>query len=393
MAISLSQLCENAEKSYSMRLVAGSGGMENTVRWVHIVEDSEVPDFLHGNELIFTTGIAHVGIEWLKDFVISLKAKGAVGLVVNIGPHITAVPPAVIVFCEQNDFPVFTIPWTTRIVDISYDFCRRIIGNENREGSIADAFRAIIKEPSSLKTYRELLGRSAFGEKSRYTVVSISVTSNGVNMTRSAVQTMDMRIWRMIKHSNFHSSLFMHNGSLIAVRQNCSDEEIAQFCSEFEAVTGSSERNIHIGISHTVKGLAEVSEAHAQADAAMLMSMLNKTTCTHYSELGVMKLVFAVKNKNVLREFVRETLGTLHRFDIERNADYCDTLRLYLSHSGSVNEVAETTGVHRNTINIKMRAIREIIGSELDDNDKSALILAFLIEDVLNLYDRRSDIK
>ena len=49
MAISLSQLCENAEKSYSMRLVAGSGGMENTVRWVHIVEDSEVPDFLHGN--------------------------------------------------------------------------------------------------------------------------------------------------------------------------------------------------------------------------------------------------------------------------------------------------------------------------------------------------------
>ena len=52
MAISLSQLCEDAEKSYSMRLVAGSGGMENTVRWVHIVEDSEVPDFLHGNELI-----------------------------------------------------------------------------------------------------------------------------------------------------------------------------------------------------------------------------------------------------------------------------------------------------------------------------------------------------
>ena len=185
----------------------------------------------------------------------------------------------------------------------------------------------------------------------------------------------------------------MHNGSLIAVRQNCSDEEIAQFCSEFEAVTGSSERNIHIGISHTVKGLAEVSEAHAQADAAMLMSMLNKTTCTHYSELGVMKLVFAVKNKNVLREFVRENLGTLHRFDIERNADYCDTLRLYLSHSGSVNEVAETTGVHRNTINIKMRAIREIIGSELGDSEKSSLILAFLIEDVLNLYDRRSDIK
>ena len=106
-----------------------------------------------------------------------------------------------------------------------------------------------------------------------------------------------------------------------------------------------------------------------------------------------MKLVFAVKNQNVLREFVRENLGTLRRFDVERNADYCETLRLYLTHSGSVSEVAESTGVHRNTINIKMRAIREIVGKELDDNDKSSLILAFLIEEVLDMYDKRSDIQ
>ena len=58
-----------------------------------------------------------------------------------------------------------------------------------------------------------------------------------------------------------------------------------------------------------------------------------------------------------------------------------------------MNEVAESTGVHRNTINIKMRAIREIVGKELDDNDKSSLILAFLVEEVLDMYDKRSDIQ
>ena len=393
MAISLSQLCENAERSYSMRLIAGSGGVENTVRWVHIVEDSEVPDFLHGNELIFTTGIAHSGNEWLKDFVISLKAKGAVGLVVNIGPYITAVPSPVIVFCEQNDFPLFTIPWATRIVDISYEFCRRIIGNEKRESTIGEAFRAIIKDPAALKNYGELFSRAEFGEKSRYTVISLTVLSNGTNVTKSAVQSMDMSIWRTIKHSNFHSSLFMHNGSFIAVRQNCSSEEIDRFCGELERVTGGTGRSVYMGISHTVNGLAETGEAYEQADAAMLMSMLHGQPRTHYRELGIMKLVFAVKNQNVLREFVRENLGTLRRFDVERNADYCETLRLYLTHSGSVNEVAESTGVHRNTINIKMRAIREIVGKELDDNDKSSLILAFLIEEVLDMYDKRSDIQ
>ena len=92
MAITLSQLCANTEKKYSMKLIAGHAGMGNTVRWVHIIEDSEVPDFLHGNELIFTTGIGHVGNEWLKSFTVSLKNKGAIGLVVNIGPYISSVP-------------------------------------------------------------------------------------------------------------------------------------------------------------------------------------------------------------------------------------------------------------------------------------------------------------
>ena len=140
MAISLSQLCVNAEKSYAMKLIAGSGGLENTVRWVHIVEDSEVPDFLHGNELIFTTGIAHSGTDWLKGFAESLKAKGVVGLVVNIGPYIESVPSPVIVYCEQNDLPLFTIPWSTRIVDISYDFCRRMLSETGAFVTPGDCF-------------------------------------------------------------------------------------------------------------------------------------------------------------------------------------------------------------------------------------------------------------
>ena len=38
-------------------------------------------------------------------------------------------------------------------------------------------------------------------------------------------------------------------------------------------------------------------------------------------------------------------------------------------------------------INYKIRAIREILGRELDDHTKSMLMLAYLIEDVLDIYD------
>ena len=61
MALTLSQLCVNVEKTYQMKLVAGEDGMDNVVRWVHIIEDVEVSHFINGQELVFTTGIALCG--------------------------------------------------------------------------------------------------------------------------------------------------------------------------------------------------------------------------------------------------------------------------------------------------------------------------------------------
>ena len=60
MSLTLARLLADAE-SFEMRQLAGSGGMNALVRWIHMVEDTEVPGFLHGNELVFTTGIVEHG--------------------------------------------------------------------------------------------------------------------------------------------------------------------------------------------------------------------------------------------------------------------------------------------------------------------------------------------
>jgi len=362
--------------------------MGNTVRWVHIIEDSEVPDFLHGNELIFTTGIGHVGNEWLKSFTVSLKNKGAIGLVVNIGPYISSVPSQAIVFCEQNGFPLFTIPWKTRIIDISYEFCRRIIANEKRESTIADAFRGIIRNPATADDYSSMLNRAGFYDDSSYTVISLSILRKSVSITESVVRTTDMSLWRMLKKSGNHSSLFMKEGDLVAVRQNCSEEEIVMFCELLRPIAEqSADTEIYIGVSESLRGFAEISQAYEQSYAAMLTGRIKGKERVFYRDIGLMKLIFGVKDKMILSSFAEENLGVLHRYDSEKNTDYCSVLRKYLELNGSVLEAAAETGVHRNTINYKIRAIREILGRELDDHTKSMLMLAYLIEDVLDIYD------
>ena len=42
----------------SPRVVAGSGGLDARVRWVHVLELADVAHLLQGGELVLTTGVA-----------------------------------------------------------------------------------------------------------------------------------------------------------------------------------------------------------------------------------------------------------------------------------------------------------------------------------------------
>ena len=101
MAILLRKLCEKASYLYGMRILAGENGTGNIVQWIHTLEDVETGGFIHGGELIFTTGIAQNGNEWLLKFVENLYEREASGLVVNVGPYITSVPQSVIDYCNK----------------------------------------------------------------------------------------------------------------------------------------------------------------------------------------------------------------------------------------------------------------------------------------------------
>jgi len=133
MAITLRYLCKYARENYGMILICGESNMNNIVNWVHMLEDPETASFLYGQELIFSTLIGHDNTNWLHNFANGLVENQASGLVLNIGPYIKSVPEDLIAYCREVQSPLFTIPWKTRIVDITNDFCRKIIKSEENE--------------------------------------------------------------------------------------------------------------------------------------------------------------------------------------------------------------------------------------------------------------------
>lgn len=386
MAITLSQLCKNAEKNYNMKLIAGRGGMDNTVRWVHMVEDSEVPDFLHGNELVFTTGIGHSGSGWLEPFVKSLRQHNAVGLVVNLGPHIDAVPPRVIDYCEENDFPLFTLPWQVHIIDITYNFCRRIIDNEEAETSLAEAFRNLIFSPEKRENYAAALEKMGFPESSRYTVLAISLGSDKAAAAQ-LLRNNRYGLWRLLKRSRSPMALFFQDDKLISVRQNADDNEMNRLVKALSEL--ERELKLNVGISEQGEGFSGVPICYKEAISALEAAKIKGLTTMPYRNIGVYKLLFGVENRGILRSYVIGTIGDLLKYDSMNNTNYEETLRVYLECSGSVQMTADRLGVHRNTVNYKMKEIREILKVEMNDEDKMNILLAFRAREVLGSAPRK----
>ncbi len=137
MSITVGKLFGNGTVLYQMKLLAGHKGLNNLVEWVHIIENDEVSQFLHGNEVVFTSGILNNNEGWLLEYAKKLYSAGTSAFVVNIGPYTKIITEDVVKYCNEVKMPLYTIPWETRMVDVTRDICYRIIQKEQVEISIA----------------------------------------------------------------------------------------------------------------------------------------------------------------------------------------------------------------------------------------------------------------
>ena len=388
MAITLARICANAEKTYGMKLIAGKAGMENYVRWVHIVEDSEVPDFMHGNELVFTTGIGHKGNDWLLDFAHHLKERNAAGIVVNIGPYINAVPREVAEYCERSALPLFVVPWTVRLIDLTYDFCHRIVSNEESETSLAGAFRNLFFSPSQRDGYAPVLERRGFHDVSGYTLLAAELSHPDKPGSGDEWRSMRFLVRKICASTQYPSCIFIQENYLVIVRQHFSAQEAGKLAEQLAAAVTENYNEpvgVHIGISDNGLGYDGIHSCYHEAVSAMRLAAMKKATVMHYHDIGVYKLLFGIESSRILSDYVDSTIGKLLDYDAKNNTDCAELLRCYFENDCSVKEVADIFGVHRNTVNYKLKQIRELLDSSFSDEDKMNLLLAFRAKELLNM--------
>ncbi|WP_051685195.1 PucR family transcriptional regulator [Clostridium sp. KNHs205] len=383
MAVTLARLFANTEKNYKIRLLAGQKGMKSLVRWVHMVEDSEVPGFLHGNELIMTTGIAHGGSGWLVEFVKSLRKHGAIGLILNVGPYIKEIPASVTQYCDDNGFPLFTVPWEIHLIDVTFDFCHRIIENEEHETDTASAFRNLIFTPGNKNAYVQPLGKGGFHNRGEYTLMLIQAVKNEKLILGDEWNNLKFGLQSVLRYVDKPICIFDQENYLVIIASGIHWSQMEGYGKLIEKeLFPEEEVQLFIGISDTVMGYNELHFCYRQAVTSVSTAKLLRKETVKYQDTGIYKLLYAVEETGVLKRYLSDTLWDIREYDSLHNTDFENTLKVYLENNGSIQKVSVIMNVHRNTVNYKMKSIREIFGLKMDYDDIARLWLAFNIKKI-----------
>jgi sugar diacid utilization regulator len=152
-----------------------------------------------------------------------------------------------------------------------------------------------------------------------------------------------------------------------------------------EAIRSSRFGSLAAGVSRGHSGSSAFHAAfHESTEALRLGRQLQPNhAVTHFSELGVHRLLLGLNKQQQLREYHDEMLEAIEAYDRARNSWLIETLGEWLD-GPSINEVAKRMNLHRNTLSYRLRRIAEISGHDLEDPEtRFALRLALRIRQVL----------
>ncbi len=109
------------------QVVAGTGGLNNVVSWVHVVGVPDAARWLNGGELVLTTYINLPADQSGQcAYVQALIDKGVTAMALSVGNTIQHAPPHLRAVANASNFPLIEIPYDARFIDMARSVNERI---------------------------------------------------------------------------------------------------------------------------------------------------------------------------------------------------------------------------------------------------------------------------
>ena len=364
MAVELNILYKEIIPEHDVHLLTTSC-FDKKIDWVHMVENVDFVNLLHGDELVFNSGLNDESDENRKDYIDKLIAVDAGGLIVALQDG-HQFPEELIEYCNSLQFPLFQAGWETSYLKIMRRFSEILLSNERNEMNFIAAVKNAIYYPQNEHMYLAAFERNGFFSDMSYLVMIISCENN--MLTKQVKKDLH----RMMKLSVSYEE----NEHLVMLCANYTLNDITKSVGDLR----KKHPDVYIGIGTQETQTSKIYRSYKNAlTTYRLIEKLQNVSMLCYDELGIYQILSDVKDPTTLYPaFVQKTLGSLYEYDQKHHTDYMDILKLFFENDCSITQTANATYYHQNTLKYKVKAIKEILGYDIMSNENRVKVMISL---------------
>ena len=376
MSITLREIVKQVEH-LEMKLVAGEAGLDREVLWTHMVDSDTISAFLQGQELTFTTGIGISEKLPLLKLVQEVYRTGASGIVINIGPYVDKIGQDVLDFANEKAFPVFEVPWKIHMAEIMRIICFAITKEQQSRIEVTAALNNAFLCPAQEELYVFPLMRKGYLADSVYTAVTIRVEVQKNTVAGERMEQLHSQLGSHLRCNYKRILCCAQEKQLVLVLCDYTGQErkhvltyiFQHFCNELK-----KEETAVFCVGNQAEELRQLHKSYETANQMAEVSAVGRIPGDEvygrhkmivYKNAGIFRILFALKDEEVMQEYVRDTVQPLLEYDALHHTDLAGVLQCYLRHDGSLQDTANELIVHRNTVNYKINKASEILEMDL----------------------------
>ena len=378
MGFTLDDAFIETQNEYKLKLLAGANGCGNAISWVHMIEDTTMIQQFWGKELAVTTGLGFQNHDSLLHFIQLLIKHHSVGVIINVGRYIHEIPQDIIDYCDEQDFPLLTMPWEVHMADLIRDFSIRCLSAEKEDKQISKYFKDVFTNAKLLDESKNKLVE-AFDVEGSFQIVLISLEGDD---ELSFIERKRIASQLEICFEKIRSpySFFWYDQHFVLVVNNLPEEDLENivYAMYRRAKKRIAEYPIHIGMSDSVRDFSNVIKVYKRAYAALRMAVQFQYETVFFREMGIYQLLFLIEDQAVLKNMHDELLQPLIQYDQQHHGELENTLYEFLLNDGNQLAMSKKLFMHRNTINYRMTKIKELLCCDLNTfEERLPYMLAF----------------
>ncbi|AZP19586.1 PucR family transcriptional regulator [Streptomyces aquilus] len=375
-------------------LLAGAGGLDRPVRWVHSSEVYEGANFLDGGELLLTNGFGLMDAdeEVRRRYVREVAARGAAGLAVEVGRSLPAMPAEVTDEARRLGLPLLALRRVVPFVRITEAANRAIVarglsgrtvvrpwGDDHTAALLADlADRAALNQP-------EVEARAALagfhpGPGARLLGVSVHGARETAVVDRAVRQLGGAGVLRAV----FPADVL----ALLALPGTRSGDPVRAVQDAFRAV---AEPGSTVAVGHAVAaggGWLRWSDTLRAARTTLELALTvppaepsapDGPSVTSSRALALERELTrggVDANRERLAGMVQAALGPLLEWEAVHASDLVRTLEVHLRNGCSPTRTAALLHIGRQSLYQRLERIESLLGLEVGDPDLLGELLA-----------------